>query len=150
MNLGSHSEGCDAGGGASGGFPQGEQLSRVLDAVGSTSWPNLGFQVGPGTPVLATRMLASIVVHAYSRGLFASEDIEEACGTEDAFRYLCSGDAPEARVFRRFRRVHATALIQSLAHWMTCSGGLSPQAALDRARQCLEAAIAADSLALDF
>ena len=132
-------------------FPGGDGLSKVLEAVGSVSWPALGFQAAVGSPVLATRMLASVLVHAYSQGRFASEEIEEACLTEDDFRYLCSGDPPEARVFRRFRRLNAAALVESLSILMAPAGTSDEGRGVsrDRARQCLESAIAADSLALD-
>lgn len=132
-------------------FPGGKGLSKVLEAVGSVSWPALGFQAAVGSPVLATRMLASVLVHAYSQGRFASEEIEDACLTEDDFRYLCSGDAPEARVFRRFRRLNAAALVESLSILMAPAGTSDEGRGVsrDRARQHLESAIAADSLALD-
>ena len=135
----------------SGPFPGGEGLSKVLEAVGSVSWSALGFQPAVGSPVLATRMLASVLVHAYSQGRFASEEIEEACLTGDDFRYLCSGDAPEARVFRRFRRLNASALVESLSILMAPAGSPNEGRGVSRdwARQCLESAIAADSLALD-
>jgi hypothetical protein len=100
-------------------------------------------------------MLASVLVHAYSRGRFVSEEIEEACRNEDDFWYLCSGDAPDARVLRRFRRIHAAALIESLSRLWATPTSSQPETPkqscnLGRARCCLEAAIAADSLALDF
>lgn len=126
----------------------------MLDAVGSTPWPSLGFQAEQGGPILATRMLASLLVHAYSQGRFASEEIEEACRTEDDFQYLCSSDAPDARVLRRFRRFHAPALIQSLAAlWAEpVDGNCDPRRTLglQRAQACLKSAVEADSLALEF
>ncbi|MEN9545900.1 MAG: Transposase domain [Verrucomicrobiota bacterium] len=136
------------------GFPKGERLGRVLDAVGSTAWPSLGFQAEQGGPILATRMLASLLVHAYSQGRFASEEIEEACRTEGDFQYLCSSDAPDARVLRRFRRFYSPALIQSLAAlWAEpVDGNCDPRRALglQRAQACLKSAVEADSLALEF
>ena len=136
-------------------FPEGDQLRQVFDAVGAVGWPALGFRAEAGGSFFATRMLASVLVHAYSGGRFASEEIEEACRNEDDFRYLCSGDAPEARVLRRFRRVHAAALIETLSQlWATPTSSQpeTPKQSCDltRARRCLEAAVAADSLALDF
>ena len=136
-------------------FPEGDRLRQVFDAVGAVGWPALGFQTEAGGSFFATRMLASVLVHAYSGGRFASEEIEEACRNEDEFRYLCSGDAPEARVLRRFRRVHAAALIESLSQLWATPASSQPETPkqscdLGRARRCLEAAVAADSLALDF
>ena len=136
-------------------FPEGDRLLQVFDAVGAVGWPALGFRAEAGGSIFATRMLASVLVHAYSRGRFVSEEIEEACRNEDDFWYLCSGDAPEARVLRRFRRIHAAALIESLSQlWATpaLSQPENPKHSFDlgRARRCLEAAVAADSLALDF
>ena len=136
-------------------FPEGDRLRQVFDAVGAVGWPALGFRAEAGGSFFATRMLASVLVHAYSGGRFASEEIEEACRNEDDFRYLCSGDAPEARVLRRFRRVHAAALIETLSQlWATpvSSQPETPKHSSDlvRARRCLEAAVAADSVALDF
>ena len=143
-----------------GSFPEGGRLRRVFDAVGTVAWPALGFQAEAGGGPLATRMLASVLIHAYSGGRFASEEIEEACRNEDDFRYLCSGDVPEARVLRRFRRIHAAALIESLSHLWATPATLDSEISrpensgqsrdLVRARLCLEAAVAADSLALDF
>lgn len=150
MDFGSNSAGGDTGGRTGQGFPRGDQLRRVLEAVGAVPWPSLAFQAGPGSPVMATRMLASVLVHAYSRGFLASEEIEEACRVDDDFRYLCSGDAPEARVLRRFRRMHGSALVESLSHLGSGSGSPTPGGPGETARRCLEAAIAADSLALDF
>ena len=136
-------------------FPEGDRLLQVFDAVGAVGWPALGFRAEAGGSIFATRMLASVLVHAYSRGRFVSEEIEEACRNEDDFWYLCSGDAPEARVLRRFRRIHAAALIESLSQlWATPASSqpenLKHSFDLTRARRCLEAAVAADSLALDF
>ena len=136
-------------------FPEGDRLLQVFDAVGAVGWPALGFRAEAGGSIFATRMLASVLVHAYSRGRFVSEEIEEACRNEDDFWYLCSGDAPEARVLRRFRRIHAAALIESLSQlWATPAlsqpENLKHSFDLTRARRCLEAAVAADSLALDF
>jgi hypothetical protein len=141
-------------------FPEGGRLRRVFDAVGAVGWPALGFQAEAGGDLFATQMLASVLIHAYSGGRFASEEIEEACRNEEDFRYLCSGDAPEARVLRRFRRTHAAALIDSLARlWATAGTPSSENPTtqdagqlrdLGRARLCLESAVAADSLALDF
>lgn len=146
MNLGFDSGRCEA----DGGFPQGERLTRVFDAVGSTVWPSLGFQAENGGPMFASRMLASILILAYSRGRFASEEIEEACRNEEDFRYLCSSEAPEARVFRRFRRMHAKSLIEGLGH-LSVEGAITDvSVAMERARRCLDLAVAADSLALDF
>lgn len=151
MNPSSYPGGSETNHGFPQEFPGAQPLRRVLEAVGSVSWPALAFEAGDGGPVLATRMLASILVHAYWRGYLSSEEIEEACRTEDDFRYLCSGDAPEARVFRRFRRSNASALVESLSILMTPSGTPEEARAVmrDRARRCLESAIAADSLALD-
>ena len=136
-------------------FPEGDRLRQVFDAVGAVGWPALGFRAEAGGSFFATRMLASVLVHAYSGGRFASEEIEEACRNEDDFRYLCSGDAPEARVLRRFRRVHAAALIETLSQLWATPASSQPETPkhssdLVRARRCLEAAVAADSLALDF
>ena len=136
-------------------FPEGDRLLQVFDAVGAVGWPALGFRAEAGGSIFATRMLASVLVHAYSRGRFVSEEIEEACRNEDDFWYLCSGDAPEARVLRRFRRIHAAALIESLSQLWATPASSQPETPkhscdLGRARRCLEAAVAADSLALDF
>lgn len=156
MNLSPNTGRSDIGGS----FPEGNRLRRVFEAVGAVEWPSLGFQVEVGSDLFATRMLASVLVHAYSGGRFSSDEIEEACRNEDDFRYLCSGDAPEARVFRRFRRIHASALIEGLSQLWVTSGTPDPEISnrensgqlrdLARARLCLEAAVAADSLALDF
>lgn len=132
------------------GFPGGERLHRLFDAVGAIPWPGLGFQAEPGGPLFATRMVASLLVHAYSQGILSSEDIAEVCRTETESRYLCSGDAPEARILRRFRRMHLEALLESLSLFWTDPGTPVQPATRERARRCLDAAIAADSLALDF
>lgn len=156
MNLSPDMGGRDS----DGSFPEGGRLRRVFDAVGAVGWPALGFQAEAGGHLFATRMLASVLIHAYSGGRFASEEIEEACRNEDDFRYLCSGDVPEARVLRRFRRIHAAALIDSLSRLWATAGTPSSEIPttedaaqprdLGRARLCLESAVAADSLALDF
>lgn len=125
-------------------------LSRVFHAVGATPWSGLGFQAEPGGPTAATRMLASVLVLAYSRGVVGSDEIAEACRNVPELEYLCSGDVPEPRVLRRFRRHHTPALVEGLARFWTGSvDGISPLA-MERARRCLEMAVAADSLAMDF
>ena len=131
-------------------LPAGDLLSRVFDAVGATAWPGLGFQAEPGGPIFATRMLASVLILAYGRGVVGSDEVAEACRNIPEPAYLCSGDVPEPRVLRRFRRHHPAALVEGLARvWTGACDGVSP-VALERARRCLEAAVAADSLALDF
>jgi hypothetical protein len=138
--------------GARDGLGADDFLTRVLDAVGATSWPGLGFQAEPRGQTFATRMLASVLVLAYARGVLSSEEVSEACRSVPELVYLCSGDVPESRVFRRFRRHHAAALAEALARvWTANQDGIcTTAAASEQARQCLEAAVAADSLALDF
>lgn len=135
---------------ATAGFPGGALLSRVFDAVGVTHWPSLGFQSEPNGPILAMRMIASVLIHAYSQGLLTSEEVAEACRTRSDFRYLWLGDAPEPRVFRRFRRHHNASLVEGLARFWTPADQAVNPVTLDRARRCLAAAVEADSLALDF
>jgi transposase len=58
----------------------------------------------------APRLLATLLVYAYSRRLRSSRQIEEACQTRDDFRWLMSGRVPDHDTICAFRRQHGKEL----------------------------------------
>ncbi len=76
---------------------------------------------GPNSDPVPARpeMLTTLLTYSYAIGLYASEDIETAVGTDATLRYICSGYRPDALNLRRFRRHHRTLLRTALVHVFT-------------------------------
>lgn len=73
-----------------------------------------------GDPMPARpEMLTTLLTYSYAIGLYASEDIETAAGTDATLRYICSGYRPDAPTLRRFRRHHRALLRTALVHVFT-------------------------------
>jgi len=125
----------------------------ALEAVQSLPTPLTEFRAGQGGPGHSFRMLLTLLTYAYARGVSGSEEIQERTRTDLDLRYLATSEFPEASTLRYFRRREWPRLQSALAHLLRSAVGVEAadvwfDADLEAAQR-LEAAAAADSLALD-
>ncbi len=85
------------------------------------------------------QMMLTLLAFAYSRGVLASEQIEDRVPKDTMLRYVAAGRRPSAKLIRSFRRGHHDELQQIL------SSVLGP----DEAERTLGRAILMDSVAAD-
>ncbi|MBN9691282.1 MAG: transposase [Verrucomicrobia bacterium] len=125
----------------------------ALEAVQGVDAPLTEFRLAPDRPGHGFRMLLTLLTYAYARGAAGSEEIQERCRTDLDFRYLSTAEFPDTATLRRFRQREWARLQVSLAGLLRLAvSGPGEEtdfdAELEAARR-LEAAAAADSLALD-
>jgi len=53
------------------------------------------------------KLIVSILIYAYSRGVFSSREIEKRCNEDLSFLYIAGMNCPNFRVLSDFRKVHA-------------------------------------------
>jgi len=53
------------------------------------------------------KQIVSILIYAYSRGVFSSREIEKRCNEDLSFLYIAGMNCPNFRVLSDFRKVHA-------------------------------------------
>lgn len=68
-------------------------------------------------PGYSSRMLLALLTYSYAAGLYASEDIHQACKRDAGARYLSANTWPEERSLRRFRRKWRSR-IESCLQWV--------------------------------
>ncbi len=129
-------------------------MHLALEAAQGVEVSLNSFRPGPGLEVYPFRMLLTLLTYAYARGVGSSEEIQMRSRTELDFQYLSTGDAPDADTLRQFRRREWARIQESVVRLlqMTLGQGVSPRTPdleWDASRR-LEAAAAADSLALDY
>ena len=129
-------------------------IHDVLEAVQGETTSALEVQYVAGGDRYRFQMILTLLVYAYARGVFDSSEIESRCLSEADFRYLATPDCPGAGVLRMFRRREKSQvrsalsrLFQTVAQRLGVLGGVDAEA---EATRRLEAAIAADNLALDY
>jgi len=61
---------------------------------------------GRGFPPYHPRMMVTLLLYAYSRGLFSSRRIEQACRERVTFRVIVGQDIPNFRTISDFRKLH--------------------------------------------
>lgn len=136
-------------------------LAIVLETVASVDLPVPRAAGGhrkaemPSGPAIL-----SVLTYNYAVGRWGSDEIVEGARADRAVWYLCAGHLPAAPALRRFRRAHRSSLVQALhgVLWRVAadSGTAgepawtdSPPGLLNEARRRIEAAILADTIALD-
>ncbi len=128
-------------------------MQLTLEATEGVRVDSDRFATGRPGEVVPTRMLFSLLAYAYSRGIYASQDVEDAVGRLADFRYLASGDVPNLSVLRRFRRENWTELLGVLTRLLVAVVDIqtpgSRAAAELEAEDRLVAAVQADSLAAE-
>jgi len=92
-------------------LPAGHLAFFVIDAVNAVDIS--GFAARParrgsaaGRAAYDPRMLLTLLVYGYARGLRSSRKIERACTEDVAFRVICAQDPPDHATLARFRRRH--------------------------------------------
>ncbi len=80
----------------------------VLDTVESLDVSGFERRLGgTGAPGYDPRLLLSVLIYGYCRGIRSSRQIESACRSDVAFLVLCALDAPDHSTIARFRRDHS-------------------------------------------
>jgi hypothetical protein len=128
-------------------------MQLTLEATEGVRVGSDRFATGRSGEVVPTRMLFSLLAYAYARGIYASQDVEDAVARLADFRYLASGDVPNLAVLRRFRRENWTELLGVLTRLLVAVVDIqtpgSRAAAELEAEDRLVAAVQADSLAAE-
>lgn len=57
---------------------------------------------GPGRPAYDPEMMCTLLLYSYMSGVRSSRRIEQACGTDAAFRVICGGLCPDHSTIARF------------------------------------------------
>ena len=63
-------------------------------------------QEGRGFPPYHPRMLITLLLYSYCRGLFSSRRIQQACEERVTFRVIVGNDIPNFRTISDFRKLH--------------------------------------------
>lgn len=99
------------------------------------------------------RMLLTLVIYAYARGIYGSAEMADHIASDSDLRYLAARDTPDALTLRQFRRQNWTLVRTALARLVALSSDCSESEAwFDTGAEAdlrLERAAAADSYALD-
>jgi len=75
----------------------------IVDALDTTCLEGCRRVGGAGAAGYDPRMLLTLLVYAYCRGVRSSRQIERLCTTDVAFRVLCAQDVPDHCTIARFR-----------------------------------------------
>jgi hypothetical protein len=130
-------------------------LRLTLEAAPHARVQQGWFRSHRSAPEFSTQMLLSLLSYAYARGVFASQDIEDACHREGDFRYLCAGQPVDVFTLRRFRRFYWNALEIVLSRLLRAGivqSDLDSAARFDidnEAERRMACAVAMDSMSLD-
>lgn len=136
------------------GLGTGRLTHLALESVQGLEVPWTEFRLGPGYPGHSFRVLLTLLTYAYGRGVLASDEVLDRVGSDADFRYICSTEYPDAATLRAFRRREGSRLQTTLTQLVRSamsleSGNIGINAQAEASRR-LEAAAAADSLALDY
>jgi len=85
--------------------PAGSEVRLLSDAMDEMGWSALeGSYSETGRPAYHPRILAKVLVYAYSRGTRSSRRIEELVENDVRFMWLARGERPDFHTIARFRR----------------------------------------------
>jgi hypothetical protein len=141
-------------------------LELALEAVLNVALQGATFHAERSSE-LSPRMMLTLLTYCYAAGIYGSEDIEWAVGSDATVRYICAHAEPGWPAIRMFRRSNRQWLEQCLVHllgqaaarWRAGADGQDASAAalpmesyadaLAWARRKLELAIMIDTAASD-
>jgi transposase len=86
--------------------PENRLLGLVLEAVSQAGADRAGREFRHGGEGFNFNQILATLGYAYLIGIYGSEDLAEQLQSEPGLKYLCAGAAPDATVFRHFRRLH--------------------------------------------
>jgi hypothetical protein len=97
-----------------------EELRRMIEAdIASLDWSNIKLVAYLGQhPAYRPKEKLSILIFAYSTGLFETDVISSLCSTDPVYRLLCHNDPPGKRDLVRFRRENRGLVKQCLIQVM--------------------------------
>jgi hypothetical protein len=87
-------------------------LNWVLEAVAEAKW-NTGVIWVDNR--FSRNMLLTLLVYAYYKELWTSEEIEAESETDRTLRYICGGRRPTMEIIRQFRRGHREVILGCLS-----------------------------------
>lgn len=131
---------------------------RVLQAIHET---NAAFPGEPADTSSEERVLRTLLLYAYARGVYGSRDIEELATHDETASYICAGLKPGWFELRHLRRQLGRRLREDLLHLfrgviqtlrersLSTLRGRIEEAASQEAEVRLRRAIQADSMAMD-
>ena len=79
-----------------------QTLARLLETIDWSNPSVVAFE--EKHPAFRPRMFLTLLPYAYAIGLYSSQDIAEACYTDQTFRSISAGDPPTPRNIMAFRR----------------------------------------------
>jgi len=98
-----------------------------------------------------SRTLLTLLTYCYAAGIYASEDIEWACESDAAARYICAKTWPDHDALRCFRRANRP-WVEACLGWVygkACPTALASSELAALVRQKLELAIMVDTATAD-
>ncbi len=129
-------------------------IHHALEAVQGGMMPGIEVQCIAGGERYPYPMILTLLVYAYARGTYESSEIESRCLSETDFQYLATPGCPGPQVLRMFRRRERSQVRSALARlFRGLFRSLGDRWAIDaddEAVRRLDAAVAADNLALDY
>ncbi|MGC8863832.1 MAG: transposase, partial [Armatimonadota bacterium] len=115
--------------------PEGSDVRVLSEVMDHLDWSALEKQsCGPGRPAYPPRVMAKILVYAYSKGMRSSRKIEELVECDIRYMWLAGGLRPDFHTIARFRREKFDEFTRSRWSGICYPGPGSPgQAALSSA-----------------
>jgi transposase len=96
-------------------LPENDLVYFILDAVNELDISAITQkyeQEGRGYPPYHPRMMVTLLLYAYCRGIFSSRKIMQACQERLTFRVITGDDIPDFRTISDFRKIHLKELQQ--------------------------------------
>ncbi len=129
-------------------------IHHALEAAQGGVMPGIEVQYVAGGERYPYPMILTLLIYAYARGTYESSEIESRCLSETDFQYLATPGCPGPQVLRMFRRRERSQVRSALARlFQGLVRSLGDPCTIDadaEAVRRLEAAVAADNLALDY
>jgi transposase len=94
-------------------LPEGDLVYFVMDVVRDLDLSAITSyyeREERGYPPYHPRMMATLVVYAYTQGIYSSRRIQKRCERDAAFRGIVGEDVPDFRTISDFRKIHLKAL----------------------------------------
>jgi transposase len=96
-------------------LPENDLVYFILDTVNELDISAIAKkyeQEGRGYPPYHPRMMVTLLLYAYCRGIFSSRKIMQACQERLTFRVITGDDIPDFRTISDFRKLHLKELQQ--------------------------------------
>lgn len=92
-------------------IPQNSEVRLLSEAMDALDWSILEMEYSDvGCPAYPPRVMAKILIYAYSKGLRSSRTLEDALRNDMRYIWLAGGLEPDHSTLSRFRKGHLDAL----------------------------------------